>query len=178
MIPKHLFRAGVVTLGFCLTMLAACDRTPRATASPTPEAQAQQAQRALAAGQRAYAQTDFATAFERFREAALEGNANAQYYLGVMYADGQGTQTNFAEAARWYEKAAAQNQPDALYKLARLYAIGLGVNVDGKRAIELYARAAAAYPPGQERDAAEQQRAALAAAVKSGAPAPEHPPPN
>lgn len=163
----------IFLLALCLSLVAAagCDGAPRAHVGAAPGGGASAGQSALAAGQRAYAQTDFAGAFKRFHEAAAQGNADAQYYLGVMYADGQGTQRNYPEAVRWYEKAAAQNHPDALYALARLYVTGLGVEADASRAVELYGRAAAAYPPGAQRDQAEQQRQALAAVLDETKPA-------
>lgn len=154
----------LLTLCLCLVAVGGCDGGPRARVGAAPGVRAS-GQSALAAGQRAYAQTDFAGAFRRFHEAAAQGNANAQYYLGVMYADGQGTQRNFEEAARWWEKAAARNHADALYSLARLYAAGVGVEADATRAIDLFGRAAAAFPPGEQRNQAEQQRQALAAVL-------------
>lgn len=54
----------------------------------------------------------------------------AQYYLGVMYANGQGVKQDFTEAARWYERAAKQGVPQAQFRLGELYMSGQGVPVD------------------------------------------------
>ena len=43
-----------------------------------------------------------------YREAAYEGNADAQNALGVMYEDGRGVPQGWARAAAWYRKAAEQ----------------------------------------------------------------------
>lgn len=154
----------LTTLGtLAATALTGCDSARDAPAArhatappaaPTPASE-------LAAGQRAYAAGDRIGALRHFRAAAEGGNADAQYYTGVMYADGQGVERNYAEAVKWYEKAAAQNQPDALVALARLRVLGLGVEADPAKAVELYGRAAKAYPPGEQRDQAQEQHEAL-----------------
>lgn len=145
---------------FATTAMTGCDggrgtaarRAAPAETSPAAE---------LGAGQKAYAAGDRIGALRHFLAAAEGGNADAQYYAGVMYADGQGVERDYAEAAKWYEKAAAQNQPDALVALARLRVLGLGVDADPAKAVELYARAVQAYPPGEQRDQAQEQHKAL-----------------
>ena len=47
------------------------------------------------------------------RELANSGDANAQYRLGTMYANGLGVSFNNEEAQKWYRKAAAQGHADA-----------------------------------------------------------------
>jgi TPR repeat protein len=54
----------------------------------------------------------------------------AQYYLGVMYANGQGVEQDFDEAAKWYGKAAKQGVPQAQFRLGELYTKGQGVPQD------------------------------------------------
>src|SRR5688572_18204409 len=115
----------------------------------------------LMSGRRFYGEANPAEALKHFLAAAEQGNADAQYYAGVMFADGQGTKRDFEEAARWYEKAAAQNHADASYALARLYVFGSGVAPDAQKAVELFGRAAQAYAPGEDRARAEQQKLAL-----------------
>jgi TPR repeat protein len=55
-----------------------------------------------------------------YRPAALKRNANAQYNLGRMYADGGGVFKNNATAVEWYQKAAKQGHTDAQRQLAEL----------------------------------------------------------
>src|SRR4029078_5114409 len=47
-----------------------------------------------------------------FRVAASQGDAVAQFYLGVMYNEGRGVPQDYAEAAKWYKLA--DEQGDAL----------------------------------------------------------------
>lgn len=131
---------------------------PRNVAPPPDE---------LAPARKAYELRDWLEALRLFSAAGEAGNADAQYYTGLMYGNGQGVERDYAEAAAWYEKAAAQNHPDAMIALARLNLFGLGVESDADRAVELFDRAAQTYPPGQARDDAAQQRDALRAVLDS-----------
>jgi TPR repeat protein len=154
-----------------------------AQVAPTSGAQAMRQLRPLTdmeIAKDAYAKLDFPKALDHFRAAATAGDADAQYYTGVMYAEAQGTKKNIAEAVRWYEKAAARDQPDALYALARLYLVGYGVDHDLNKSIEYFDKALAKYPPGEARDRAEQQRLKLAAVLeeqRATAEAAKTPPP-
>jgi TPR repeat protein len=65
-----------------------------------------------------------------YRLAAEQGDAAAQYNVGVMYAKGQGVPQDFTEAVRWYRLAAAQGIATAQYNLGALYANGQGVPQD------------------------------------------------
>lgn len=74
--------------------------------------------------------------------AAKQGNASAQFYLGVMYAHGQGVKQNYAESVKWYSKAAQHGDGDAQCNLGRLYITGEGVPQDFTKAFEWYRKAA------------------------------------
>ncbi len=56
----------------------------------------------------AYEAGDYATALQEFRPLAEQGNAYAQYNLGIMYEIGQGVPQDYAEAVKWYRLAAEQ----------------------------------------------------------------------
>ena len=59
-------------------------------------------------GHQFYKAGQYTQAVEWFTKAAEQGNASAQYNLGVCYEDGQGVAQNYAEALKWYTKAANQ----------------------------------------------------------------------
>jgi TPR repeat protein len=61
---------------------------------------------------------------------AEQGNADAQFYLGLMHALGKGMPRDYEKAAEWYRKAAEQCNADARFELGRLYAVGDGVPQD------------------------------------------------
>src|ERR1700688_2179006 len=52
---------------------------------------------------------DNATALRLLRPLADRGDAAAQYYLGLIYANGKGVQRDYAAAVTWYRKAADQD---------------------------------------------------------------------
>ena len=76
------------------------------------------------------------------RQAALSGNASAQFVIASRYLEGKGVAGDAATAARWYQRAAAQNLASAEYRLATLFERGLGVPKDAAAARLWYQRAA------------------------------------
>ena len=52
-------------------------------------------------GVAAYKRGDYATALREFRPLAEQGNAAAQYSLGVIYDEGYGAPENDVEAVKW-----------------------------------------------------------------------------
>ena len=51
---------------------------------------------------------DYATEYRLLRPLAEEGNAAAQYGLGIMYENGHGVEQDHAEAVKWFPRAADQ----------------------------------------------------------------------
>lgn len=79
----------------------------------------------------------------KFQMASAEqGNANAQYNLGLMHATGDGVPQDYAKALEWYTKAADQGHMMAQYNLGWMYMTGEGVQRDDARAAQWYQRAA------------------------------------
>ena len=93
-------------------------------------------------GQAAYKGHDYVTAMRLWLPLAKQGDASAQYYLGVMYQNGSGVPQNYAEAAKWYLLAAEQDHAPAQANLAGLYEDGFGVPKNKAKAMKLYCRAA------------------------------------
>ena len=69
---------------------------------------------------------------EKYQKAADRGDANAQFHLGLYYANGQGVEKNLTEAAKWYRKAAEQGYAKAQCNLGLCYANGQGDSVIGR----------------------------------------------
>ena len=65
--------------------------------------------------------------FDETMAAAKQGEAYAQYNLGVMYDVGMGVPENDAEAVKWYRKAADQGLAVAQTNLGLMYENGRGV---------------------------------------------------
>lgn len=70
---------------------------------------------------------DFETAVQEWRPLAEQGNADAQWGMGVLYDSGDGVPLDDAEAMKWYRLAAKQGFALAQYGLALLYGNGEGV---------------------------------------------------
>ncbi len=65
------------------------------------------------------------------------GDPAAQYYVGLMYANGYGAPLNGVEAVRWYRMAAAQGHESAQLALSLAYRTGRGISPDSTESIRL-----------------------------------------
>ena len=73
---------------------------------------------------------DYVTEFRLLRPLALQGNAEAQTALGLIYDAGRGVAQDYVEAVKWYRCAADQGFTDA----------GAGFNVEAGYAGRQYRR--------------------------------------
>ncbi|MGK5594966.1 MAG: tetratricopeptide repeat protein [Parachlamydiaceae bacterium] len=69
---------------------------------------------------------------------AEQGDAEAQFELGIVYYDNQ----FYEEAASWFHKAAESNHASALVKLGYMYKYRLGVAEDAQKSFEYLQQAA------------------------------------
>ena len=86
---------------------------------------------------------DFAAALKEWLPLAAQGNAKAQFELGLMYSKGKGVTQDYKEAARWYRLAAKQGLAIAQNFLGSMYSDGQGVTQDYKEAAKWYRLSAA-----------------------------------
>ena len=94
-------------------------------------------------GEAAQSRGDYATALSLLRPLAAQGNAKAQFSLGLMYDLGHGVVEDSKEAVKWYRLAAAQGDAWAQLKIGFMYQYGTGVVQDHKEAVKWYRLAAA-----------------------------------
>ncbi len=85
---------------------------------------------------------DFRKAFEEWLPLAEQGDANAQFNLGLMYKNGQGVPQDYKKAVVWFRQAAGQGNASAQFGLGTMYYIGQGVPQDYKEAVVWYRQAA------------------------------------
>lgn len=81
----------------------------------------------------------------KYKVAALEGDAEAQYNLGKCYLEGKGVKRNPELAFMWAEKSATQGNAKGLNTLGYCYQRNIGVKPDednARKAFELYAKSA------------------------------------
>ena len=93
-------------------------------------------------GKKAFEKGDWKTAFEQWKVLAEQGDARAQFHLGVMYGDGTGVNQDHQEAVKWYSFAAEQGDAKAQFNLGIMYEDGTGVNQDYQEAVKWYSLSA------------------------------------
>lgn len=71
------------------------------------------------------------------RKAAEQGNAEAQYMMGVLYHG-----KDYAQAMMWFRKAADQGNAEAQLQIGGLYSSGRGVPQDDAQAASWFRKAA------------------------------------
>lgn len=80
-------------------------------------------------------------------QSAEQGDAEAQFRMGVRYDSGNGVERSFAEAARWYRRASEQGHAAAQTNLGLMYSEGQGVPRDNREAARWLSQAAQADDP-------------------------------
>ena len=80
----------------------------------------------------------YTEAFKWYRLAAEKGNDNAQYSLGVLYANCQGVKQSDSEAFKWFRKSADQGNIYALQSIGLAYMDGKGVRQSYSKAKEYF----------------------------------------
>ena len=86
---------------------------------------------------------DEAEAARWFRQAALQGNVEAQYHLARLVSRGtKGLKQDYPTALKLYQDAAAKGYAPAMDALGQAYQQGRGTGVDLTRAAEWYQKAA------------------------------------
>ena len=78
----------------------------------------------------AFERGDYATALREWTPLAEQGDADAQYNLGLMYEQGWGVSQDYRTAVKWYTLAAGQGDAVAQYNLGFMYYYGDGVLQD------------------------------------------------
>ncbi len=76
------------------------------------------------------------------KKAAEQGNAIAQFKLGIAYEFGNGVVEDKLEAVKWYQKSAEQGNAFAQYLLGRNYYFGDGVPKDEEKAVFWFRKSA------------------------------------
>ncbi|BBP01945.1 tetratricopeptide repeat protein [Sulfuriferula nivalis] len=90
----------------------------------------------------AYSKGDYASALKEWTPLAAQGDALAQFGMGLLYKHGRGVTKDNQQAADLYRKAAQQDIPAAQNNLGLMYANGEGVTQDLQQAAIWYRKAA------------------------------------
>lgn len=88
-----------------------------------------------------------------YRQAARQGNMDAENNLGFSYQHGRGVEQNYAKAVRWFTAAAKQGEGWAENNLGVCYEKGLGVPVDVNQALFWFRKSASQGNQDAQRNA-------------------------
>lgn len=90
----------------------------------------------------AFIRKEYELAAQLARPIAARGITDAQFQLGIQYAEGLGVQSNIEESLKWLTSAANQGHVRAQEHLGKLYGTGLGVQRNYPEALKWYRKAA------------------------------------
>jgi TPR repeat protein len=79
-----------------------------------------------ASGLEAFKRKDYPRAFQEWKAAAEKGDAESQFDLGLLYAQGLGVHRDLTQAERWYRLSATQGNAEAEFALGQIYSRGWG----------------------------------------------------
>lgn len=120
----------------------------------------------LKEGRQYYVAKEYDKALEEIEPLAEDGEAQAQYMLGVMYLKGQGVYPDQPAAAEWFRKAADQGHAISQINLAILYARGEGLERSLDEAY-FWSRLARKQLTGRQGEAAARMSSSLGRAIGS-----------
>ncbi len=97
----------------------------------------------LILGHEYYTKYDYRQAHFWWSQAAIQGNADAQYDLGLLYHKGYGVKRDNDKALEWWEKAAKNGEGAMQYRLGMVYLEGKATKKNPQKAAYWMERAAA-----------------------------------
>lgn len=81
-------------------------------------------------GMIAFDEKKYSRALSEWYPLAKEGDARAEYYLGIMYLNGLGMPEDNTQGAIWLQRSALHNDTEAQFKLGRLFIAGQKVELN------------------------------------------------
>lgn len=85
---------------------------------------------------------DYALAFCLWQPLAVNHDANAQYHLGWLYANGLGLNADIESAVYWWQHAAENGHLDAQFSIGLSYLTGEGIKANRQEAFKWFLKAA------------------------------------
>jgi len=116
-------------------------KPPQTAQAPTP--QSETSAFLIDQGKSAYSKSNYVDAMKYYRQAADQGNSQAQNYVGILFQTGRGVTRDYGQALLWYQKAADQGNDRAAWNIGCLYLHGNGVQTNEGQARSWITKAAA-----------------------------------
>lgn len=82
---------------------------------------------------------EYMDAFSILSRFSRDGDPDAMYFLGLMYARGQGVPKDYDAAASWFVRAHERHHAGATYFLGKMHATGVGLSKDSNKAMAYFA---------------------------------------
>jgi S1-C subfamily serine protease len=105
-----------------------------------------------------YAAKKYSEALAQFLPMAEGGNPVAQFFVGVIFDNGQSVPVDHAAAVGWYQRAAEQGHPFAQLRLAQMLNVGEGGARDQRQSLKWALIAETGNLPSERRVAAQRLR--------------------
>ena len=86
--------------------------------------------------------SEFQKELDKWMLRSYEGDRDAQFKVGVLFANDQFGPPDYEQAAYWYRQAARQGHPLAQYNLGHQFLTGNGVKRDEEAAMQRWLKAA------------------------------------
>ena len=131
-----------LTATICLTLAVLLGSVGCQTTSPSSFLKNEVSRSDFQKGLTAAQSGDFATALREWKTLAEQGDASAQFNLGLMYRNGEGVPQDDKIAVKWYKLAAEQGLASAQTSLGWMYDKGKGLTQNNKTAAKWYKLAA------------------------------------
>ena len=85
---------------------------------------------------------NYKKAFFWMKMAGEQNHPKAQYYLGLLYLNGEGVTLDYNQAYNWFRRSAEQGYVPSIYYVGKCYLEGYGVTKDRGSAMDYFQRAA------------------------------------
>jgi S1-C subfamily serine protease len=96
----------------------------------------------LSGGVAAFNQQRYAEAMRELLPLARQGDANAQWAVGIMYFAGHGVAEDRAEGCRWFRRSAEQGSAPGEYFFGNCYELGVEIQRSEREAVAWYRKSA------------------------------------
>lgn len=150
-VPHELYERLGLGMGATVRLYSGALRMPYYTLHPShrpnPGSTWQERITELDAGVAAYGKREYQTALKLLRKPLENGDAEAQFFVGMLYREGKGVVRDTAAAMRLFRLAADQGYPRAISAVGYAYDHGIGVPQDIDTAISWYRKAITANEP-------------------------------
>lgn len=135
MVLSNLFKSTLIFIVLSCGLLVGCSKPEQQFDPPKMEFPGVED---YAKGLESLKQKDIGGAIPWFEKAIEQGNPEADYQMGLLYARGDHVEQDYLQAKKHFYRAAMMGHPKALYYLGHLYGEGSGVEQNYAEALKWF----------------------------------------